>query len=171
MEHQLLFDRIDNRIVRDREEGDYAYFHALSLKLEYVTKLVTAGVVACIGDDADRNRYSLEHKLVRANSVGDWVENLNSALVGPPSGSLDSNARNLARDLTERVDSTDWRYHAVIALNQAAEEIGTVERLGTKVALVASFSISGQDSETGVEAMVPLPTNSAARLARASTRP
>ena len=141
MKHQLLFERIDNRVVRDKEDSDYAYFHALTLKLEYVTKLVTAGVVACIGDDADRNRYSLEHKLIRANSIGDWVENLNSALVGPPASSLDTNARSLTRDLTERVDSTDWRYHAVIALNQAAEEIGAVEKLGTKVALRQFFDI------------------------------
>ena len=141
MKHQLLFERIDNRVVRDKEDSDYAYFNTLTLKLEYVTKLVTAGVVACIGDDADRNRYSLEHKLVRANPVGDWVATLNSALTGPPASFLDPNARSLARDLTERVDSTDWRYHAVISLNQAAGEIGTVEELGTKVALRQFFDI------------------------------
>ena len=102
---------------------------------------MTAGIVACIGDDADRNRYSLEHKLVRANSVGGWVKHLNSALVGPPSGFLDPKTRSLARDLTERVDSTDWRYDAVIALSRAAEEIGTVETLGTRVALRLFFDI------------------------------
>ena len=34
MIQQSLFDGIDNRIARDKEDGDYAYFQALSLKLE-----------------------------------------------------------------------------------------------------------------------------------------
>ena len=85
MLQRLLFDGIDKRIALDKEDSDYAYFQALSLKLEYVTKVVTSGVIACIGDDADRNRYSLEHKLVRSDSIGEWVEVLNKALVGPTS--------------------------------------------------------------------------------------
>src|SRR5579883_1362318 len=52
----LLPDKIAERVARDREEGDIAYFHALCLQIEYLTKLVTAGVVACLGDDADRHR-------------------------------------------------------------------------------------------------------------------
>ncbi len=84
MTQQPLFARIDDRIALDKEDGDYAYFHALSLKLEYVTKIVTAGVIACVGEDVDRHRYSLEHKLVRANSIGEWVDSLTHALVGPP---------------------------------------------------------------------------------------
>ncbi len=33
MIQQLLFDKIDQRIALDKEDGDYAYFHALSLKV------------------------------------------------------------------------------------------------------------------------------------------
>ena len=66
MTQKRLFDSIDNRIALDKEDGDQAYFYALSLKLEYVTKIVTSGVIACMGEDVDRQRYSLEHKLVRA---------------------------------------------------------------------------------------------------------
>ena len=59
-----LFLGIDRRIELDREDSDSAYFHALTLKLEYITKLVTAGVLACVSDDLDRHRYSVEHTLV-----------------------------------------------------------------------------------------------------------
>ena len=83
LEKQLLFDQMDRRVALDKEVGDYDYFFSLSLKLEYLTKVVTCAVVACVGDDADRHRYSLEHKLVRADSLGEWVEVLNKALVGP----------------------------------------------------------------------------------------
>ena len=141
MTQQSLFDGIDKRIALDKADGDYAYFQALSLKLEYVTKIVTSGVIACIGDDADRHRYSLEHKLIRANSIGDWVEALNTALTGPPAHFFDSKARGLIRDLTERVGSRDWRHLAVTNLNRAAKEIGVETPLGRKVALRDFFAI------------------------------
>ena len=80
---RALFEGIVKRILLGKEDSDSAYFHALTLKLEYVTKLVTAGVLACVDDDSDRHRYSLEHRLVRADSLGEWVSVLNSALTGP----------------------------------------------------------------------------------------
>ena len=141
---QSLFDGIDNRIARDKEEGDYAYFQALSLKLEYLTKIVTSGVIACIGEDVDRHRYSLEHELIRANSFGEWVKALNNALVGPPAQFFDSNRLGLVRDLTKRVGSQYWQYSAVANLNHAAAEVGAVTQLGRRVALRQFFEIGVQ---------------------------
>lgn len=120
-----LFDPIEARISRDREEGDIAYFHALSLQVEYVTKIVTAGVTACIGDDIDRHRYSLEHRLVRASAIGDWVEALTSALTGPPSQFFDPEFRDISRELNERVGGNDWRYVAVSTLDRGVAPFST----------------------------------------------
>lgn len=144
MPQQPLFQRIDDRIVQDKEEGDLAYFQALTLKLEYLTKIVTSAVVACIGDDADRHRYSLEHRLVRANSIGEWVAALDEALVGPAAQFLLSEARSLQRELTERVGPHDWRHSAVSDLNQSAVKIGAATKLGGKVALRQFFDIGVQ---------------------------
>jgi hypothetical protein len=123
------------------EEGDIAYFHALSLHLEYTTKIATAAVVACIGDDADRHRYSLEHRLVRADSHGDWVEILDEALTGPAAQFFLPEARSVMRDLTERVGEGDWRWSAVRDLQSAAAELGVETSLGSKVALRQFFQI------------------------------
>ena len=68
-----LFDGISDRLHLTQEDGDSAYFFALTIQLEYITKLVTCSVIACIGDDIDRQRYSLEYHLVRADSLGLWV--------------------------------------------------------------------------------------------------
>ena len=144
MAKQPLFDRLDARIEHGREEGNYAYFRALGLKLEYVTKIVTSGIVACVADDPDRHRYSLEHQLVRADSLGDWVKVLNSALVGPPAEIRVSQARILARDLTQRVGPDDWRYAAVKDLAFAANQIGTSVGIGNKVSLRQFFDIATQ---------------------------
>ena len=137
-----LFNGINNRVEQGEEDGDQAYFYALSLKLEYLTKIVTSGVVACIGDDVDRHRYSLEHKLVRADSMGGWTGALNKILVGPPAQFINPNARDLIRDLTGLVGLGDWRYSAVTDIDQAAKAIGAdTPRLGDRVALRQFFDI------------------------------
>ena len=136
-----LFIKLSDRIALDREEGDIAYFHALSLELEYVSKLVTAGIVACVGDDSDRNRYSLEYMLVRSDSIGDWVGTLNSALTGPSAQYFLPTATQITRDLTERVAEGDWRHKAVYNLNEIATRFGIDSRIGQKVALRQFFEI------------------------------
>ena len=46
-----LLARIDARVTLDRDEGDIAYFHALALQLEYMTKLVTAGAQTLLSEE------------------------------------------------------------------------------------------------------------------------
>lgn len=141
---RAIFEGIDRRILLDKEDSDSAYFQALTLKLEYLTKLVTAGVLACVGDDADRHRYSQEHTLVRADSVGDWVHALNNVLSGPPAQFFLPGTRDVVKDLTERVGSGDWRHSAVTALANAAEEVGSNTQLGARLALRQFFDIGVQ---------------------------
>ena len=136
-----LFDLIDKRVELDKEDSDSAYFLALTSKFEYVTKIVVAGVVACIGDDVDRHRYSIEHKLVRADSIGEWVEALSRLLTGPPAEFIDPDARELVKDLTERVASDDWRYSVVSSLKAAGTEVDADIPLGQRVALRQCFEI------------------------------
>ena len=141
---QPLFAGIDARLERDREQSDVAFFQTLSHKLEYVTKIVTAGIVACVGDSADRHRYALEHRLVRADSIGKWVKTLDDALVGPATDFLIPEARFLTRELTEKVGEHDWRYTAVDSLRQAATEVGSKTVIGKKISLRQYFDIGVQ---------------------------
>ena len=139
-----LFDLIDKRVSLDRGDSDAAYFFALTSKFEYLMKVVTAGVLACLGDDVDRHRYSIEHKLVRADSIGGWVEALSHLLIGPPAEFFDPKARELLKDLTERVGRGDWRNSAVRSLSEAASAVGSEPRLGEKTALRQCFEIGVQ---------------------------
>lgn len=142
MSRGALVDKIETRVGLDRGEGDIAYFHALSLQLEYVTKIVTAGILACVGEDADRHRYTLEHRLVRANALGDWADVLNSTLTGPAAQYFDAGSRPFVRDLTERVGSTDWRFSAVSRLDEASRALGVASEVGARVALRQFFQIA-----------------------------
>lgn len=137
-----LLDKIDARVILDRQEGDIAYFHALTLQLEYVTKIVTSGILACVRDDADRHRYTFEHRIVRANAIGDWADVLNAVLTGPAAHFFDPGAQGMVRELTERVGADDWRFSAVSALDQAAKALGVASQVGAKVALRQFFQIA-----------------------------
>ncbi|MFZ5832291.1 MAG: NB-ARC domain-containing protein [Planctomycetota bacterium] len=121
MSVEALLDKLNARIARDKDEGDIAYYHVLLLQLEYITKLVTAGVIACLGDESDRHKYTFEHTLVRANSLGDWVDTLNAALTGPAAQFFLPTASGILRNLTERVAEPDRRYAAVRRLNEVAQ--------------------------------------------------
>lgn len=136
-----LLAEIKARVARDQGEGDIAYFHALLLQLEYITKIVTAGVVACIADEPERHRYSFEHKLVRANSLGEWVDTLNAALTGPAAQHFLPSANCIVRNLTERVAEGDWRYAAVLRLHNVAESFGIDGQMGAKAALRQFFQV------------------------------
>ena len=130
-----------DRVLRDKDEGDISYFQVLALKMEFILKLVTAAVVACIEDDADRNRYALEHKLVRANSLGEWAEVLRDSLVGPSAQFIATPARPLMQELTERVAMSDWRHEVVSKVATAAEVLDLSASVGSRVALRQAFDI------------------------------
>lgn len=137
-----LLEQMQVRLAFDKEEGDIAYFYALLFQLEYLTKLVVSGVVACLGEDADRSRYSLEYELVRADSIGDWVTSLNSVLTGPAAQFFIPKATRITRDLTERVPEGDWRYHAVSKISEVALRFGLDAKIGNRVALRQFFEFA-----------------------------
>ena len=140
-----LFRGIDERIDRDKEEGDQVFFFALMLKLELIIKLVTASIISCLRDDVDRHRYSLERKLIRSNSLGDWTKVLDQATKGPPAQVLLHEARYLTKNITERVKPGDWRYSVVEQLSIAAKNVGVENvQINRNVSLSEFFDLGVQ---------------------------
>jgi hypothetical protein len=137
-----LIAKMGSRLSFDKEEGDIAYYYALMHELEYLTKLMTSGVVVCLGDDADRSRYSIEYALVRADSIGDWVDALQSALTGPSAQFFRPQTTHITRDLTERVPEGDWRFVAVQQIAEVAEPLELDAKIGNRVALRQFFEFA-----------------------------
>jgi hypothetical protein len=137
-----LLSRMLDRIELDKQEGDIAYLNALLYQLEYLAKLVTGAVVAGIEDDGDRHRYSLEHRLIRSDSIGEWVAALDEALTGPAAISASSAFSTVRRELIERVSEDAWQYQSVRSLADAAKHLGLDVQLGAKIALRQFFQIS-----------------------------
>lgn len=110
------------RIEIAREDSDVALFHDLLYMGEMVTKVVTAGLVAALADDRDRHRYRQLHRLVRADSLGEWTGVMDEVLTGPASQFLLTEALQEAKELTQKVGSGSWQYEAVELLTQCYSE-------------------------------------------------
>lgn len=110
-----LIDPMRRRLDLAREESDTALFYDLMFFGELLTKLTVLGLLAAVEPTQERHRYRLEHTLVRASGIGDWVAALDDALSGPASGHLLSEASDDRRDImkgfAEKSDS--WQHDAV----------------------------------------------------------
>lgn len=123
MEH-VAIERVLERVERAKSESDFTYFFSLLLAGEALAKTIVLGVVALIGNDKDRNRYRLEHQIVRSNGLGDWEKVLEDAINGPASQFLLVDAREEQAELTRACNSGIWQYDAVASLKSALDCLG-----------------------------------------------
>lgn len=122
-----------DRVNVARADSDTSLFLDLMYLGEMVVKLVTAGMVVAISDDA-RARYRQEHKLVRADGVGTWKEVLDEVLVGSTCQSLNPQAYPVQQSLTQPASNGTWQYEAVALLHGCLTTLdGKHEKLSTKV--------------------------------------
>ena len=117
-------DQMWARAANSRADSDIAYFYDLMFLGEALTKTVTAALVAAVQDDRDRHRYQHEYRLFRASGLGDWQTSLDEILTGPAAQHLLPGARDLQRELTQRLDATSWQYQAVEALSACLHVFG-----------------------------------------------
>lgn len=116
-----MFQRLDIA----RTDSETALFFELLYFGELLVKLTVAGLAAGVADDRDRNRYRLEHRLVRADGLGEWVGTLDELLTGPAAQHLAVAAYEERRELTQRWPSTDdaWQRQAVDLLEAACNQV------------------------------------------------
>ena len=95
-----------------RSDSDISLFFELMYLGEMLTKTVATALVAAVLDDRDRHRYRQVHRLVRADSLGEWVAVVDHVLAGPASQFLTPRARDIQRELTQLVGPGAWQYEA-----------------------------------------------------------
>lgn len=120
MKHCAI-EQIMQRVKNDKSDSDFTYFFSLLLAGEALAKIVILGITSAIEDDKDRNRYRLEHSLVRSDGLGDWSRVIEDALSGPASQYLLSDARTEQAELTKLCREGDWQYASVVALKSALD--------------------------------------------------
>lgn len=123
MTHEIL-DAVLRRAESAKSESDFAYFFSVLLAGEALFKTTVLGYLSALTEDSDRNRYRLEHSLIRADGLGDWGRVLEDALTGPASQYLLTAARDEQAELTRLCKAGDWQYEAVSVLKEALQELG-----------------------------------------------
>lgn len=122
MKHRAI-EQVLQRAESAMSDSDFTYFFSLLLAGEALAKTVILGIIAAIADDKDRNRYRLEHSLVRSDGLGDWGRVVEDALTGPASQYLLNDARTEQTELTKLCREGDWQYASVVALKSALEHL------------------------------------------------
>jgi hypothetical protein len=138
----ILFRRMNERLDIDKSEGDTSAFFTLLYYGEMLTKLVLAGMLAAVQDDKDRSRYTILHRVIRADGIGEWVSCLDQLLTGPISQFVQSDAVIDFRELMQRYSSGDWHYDALYELKLCAGILGAqIDPLGNSGSLRQWFMI------------------------------
>jgi hypothetical protein len=118
MKH-VAIEQVLERAERAKSDSDYTYFWALLFATEGLAKTMVLGMVASIADDKDRNRYRLEHQLVRSDGLVEWGKVIEDALIGSASQYLLTEARDEQRELTQLCKEGEWQHDATAALKAA----------------------------------------------------
>lgn len=116
-----MFERLDN----SKQESDSAYFYDLLYLGELLTKTVVIGLVSGIIDEKDRNRYRLQHRIVRSDGLGEWCAVLDEILTGVASHYLLADIiSNEQVELNQKTETGDWQYECVKYLYEAMNIVG-----------------------------------------------
>jgi tetratricopeptide (TPR) repeat protein len=130
------------RLEIARTDSETALFWELLFFGELVLKLSVAGLTGAVADDRDRNRYRVEHRLVRADGLGEWAGSLGDIFSGPAAQHLAVEAFEERREITRGWGQADesWQRRAVDLMTRTCEEVDPArEPHPSKVALTRWF--------------------------------
>jgi hypothetical protein len=129
MSHAAI-DQIQKRVESAKLDSDFTYFHSLLILGEALLKTTVLGFLAGLVNDANRHKYRLEYKVLRADGLNPWSLALDDALIGPASQFLLTDLSPEKNELTKVCSAGTWQFNAVVALKQcldilniAAEEV------------------------------------------------
>jgi len=138
----VVLNRMKERLESSKNDSDTAYFMDLMLAGEQLTKLVTLGILACITDDSKRHRYSQEHRLLRADGIGEWSSVIDEILAGPSSQYFNPLANHFQQELNERLPAGSWQHKSIKLLIDCIKVIdSSFENIPVKVSGKTCFHI------------------------------
>jgi tetratricopeptide (TPR) repeat protein len=137
----VLINRMKERLESSKNDSDTAYFMDIMLAGEQLTKLVTLGILSCIADDSKRHRYSQEHRLLRADGIGEWSSVIDEILAGPSSQYFNPLANHFQQELNERLGENSWQHKSIKLLIECIKVIDPVfENIPVKISGKTWFS-------------------------------
>ncbi|MDI1336145.1 MAG: NB-ARC domain-containing protein [Lacunisphaera sp.] len=123
MAHAAII-QIQKRIESAKQDSDFTYFYALLLEGEALLKTTVLGLIGSLVNDPDRQRYRLEHKILKADGLGPWSMALEDSLIGPASQFLLTDLSTEKNELTKLCAKGTWQYEAVHSLKHCLDSLG-----------------------------------------------
>lgn len=138
--------RMEERIETARDDSDESLFNNLLYAAELMAKLVVAGMIAGVQRDVERHQYRHCYKIVRADGIGEWAQELDYLLTGSTALFLLPEIRVEQEELILRTKGeTEWQYLAVQAMHKALQIVyPEAEDLPKRTSARAWFSLFAQ---------------------------
>lgn len=125
MPNFLPIEHMLRRTEASKDESDSSFFYDLITLGEMVTKFTALFLVSSIEDDVERTRYRFEHKLVRADGIGDFSQTITSIATGSPADYLPATVCSTEiKQLNSKVGLSSWQNEALTTLNNVLISLG-----------------------------------------------
>ena len=112
--------------IKQHGDSDHVLFQELLYAGEFITKLTILSLVSAIEDDRENHRYEFLHKIVRAESLGTWLEALDGICTGPGIHIADSLTHEY-RQFTRVLGRDTSLYRAVETLHQVLTGVSPLQ--------------------------------------------
>ncbi len=132
----IFIRKMIDRIDAAKEDSDNAYFDALMLYGELLTKLTLLYISATITNGKERNRYGIYHKLVRSSGIGDWSLILESILSGKKYIDIIDEVKPLLNDITYKYKKNTWQYDSYVLLQEVKNIFALNSQIPPKASLL-----------------------------------
>ncbi|WP_416866046.1 MAG: NB-ARC domain-containing protein [Imperialibacter sp.] len=137
----LPLKKLAERVDVAKQGSDSDFFSNLLYSGEQITKLVGVTLISLLEVDPQDIKYSLIHKAVRANGIGEWADIIEQIINGPSSHLLSPKAAEIKKELSQKLSNPSWQFGALYALQLCHNEITeNSPSIGTKIQLKNWFS-------------------------------
>jgi hypothetical protein len=125
---------IETKIAKGNNDSDY--FNHLMYLGEMIMKIITLGLVAAIDNDIERHQYAQEHRLIRADGIGEWNSVIENIVTGPTRNYLVNGIQDITKEITIKCKENTWQYECTKELYLAMQVIENNELIPTKLSLM-----------------------------------
>lgn len=127
---------IRKRVLEAKNVSEVDYFTNLMYYGELVLKLISIQMVSSVKQDNRRIRYGYEHKLVRADGIGEYASTIDQILVNDFGNLFPEYVNKEANEILTKQVVGSWQYDAVEKLNSVIKDFSLPEQtLGRKTDL------------------------------------
>ena len=137
----LVIDRMLDRAKIAKNSSDTDYFLNLMYLGEMIVKIVTLGLVTAVDNDNERLQYVQEHRLIRANGIGEWVAVIEEIVLGPTRNYMINEIQDVTKAMTMKCKENTWQYDCVKRLFLALDVVeNSRESVPSSLNLIRWFS-------------------------------